>query len=109
MHTEPSPGPWEVSDKHPTLVIGYDPRAMGGTTRLTIARVDPGGDRLPVVVGDANARLIAAAPELLSSLRSILSSTNSHTRDNHLNNGSCSCSAFRVKAKELIKRIEEGR
>jgi hypothetical protein len=66
--TKPTPGPWKISDRSPVLVIGYDQRLLPGTERVTIAKVDPGGDRLPVAVGDANARLIAEAPEMLALL-----------------------------------------
>jgi hypothetical protein len=64
IKVEPTMGPWEISEKSPVLVIGYDPRLHPENERVTIARVDPGGDRLPVDIGNANARLIAASPEL---------------------------------------------
>jgi hypothetical protein len=66
---QPTPGPWEISDKSPVLIVGYDPRLFPENERVTIAKVDPAGDRMDAEIGEANARLIAAAPEMLELLR----------------------------------------
>lgn len=66
---QPTPGPWEISKNSMYLVCGYDPRCYPRNERHTIARIDPDGDKLPPEVGIANARLIAACPELLAALK----------------------------------------
>lgn len=71
MKVQPTPGPWEISDKSPVLIVGYDPRLFPGNERVTIARVDPGGDRLDAEIGEANARLAVFAPEMAVLLRTI--------------------------------------
>ena len=102
--TQPTIGPWEVSEKSPVLVIGYDPRLYPENERVTIARVDPGGDRLDAEIGEANARLIAASPELLRLLKLMAQESYAHERGQH---GSiCSCSSHRIEAKKLIASIE---
>ena len=62
MKARHTPGPWEVHGRQPTFV-----RANGG--KKHVANTDSMGDDEE---NKANARLIAAAPELLESLREIL-------------------------------------
>lgn len=75
VRVQPTPGPWEISDKSPVLIVGYDPRLYPENERVTIAKADPGGDRLDSEIGEANARLIAAAPEMAVLLRTIRESS----------------------------------
>ena len=58
-HTKPTPGPWRVGDAGATV---FGPN-LGAPSPETIAAVRK----------KANARLIAAAPELLAALRDTLS------------------------------------
>lgn len=71
MTHQPTRGPWELSDKSPFLVIGFEPRLYPDQERCTVARVDPNGDKLPEEISKANARLIAASPELLDALKAV--------------------------------------
>jgi hypothetical protein len=107
MATEPTPGPWERNGNESSmLVIGYDPRLYPEQERCTVARVDPAGDRLPVEVGDANLRLIVAAPELLSLLKYLVVESYEHEKGHRGQAGPCSCAAHRVQARKLIEHIE---
>lgn len=106
MKTPPTIGPWEISKKSPVLVIGYEPRLYPENERVTIARVDPGGDRLDAEIGEANARLISAAPELLRVLKRLVHESYDHERGHRGHGGPCSCSATRTTAKKLISDIE---
>ncbi len=62
-----TPGPWYVSKRNPLRVIESGPRA------LTLATVGTNGHGVTAegaqAEAEANARLIAAAPELLDALR----------------------------------------
>jgi len=62
--TQHTPGPWRVND-------WGEPEYLDGMKAQYIINAK-GEDRTAVVFGQANARLIAAAPELLEALRSIL-------------------------------------
>lgn len=104
VRTLPTPGPWEVSGETRTLIVGYDPRLYPEDERVVVARADPGGDRLDVKIGDANARLIAAAPELLDCLQRLTGDSYDHERNKHAM--PCACAAWRMKARELIERIK---
>lgn len=70
MTTKHTPGPWGIIWTNGTIVID----ANGGKT--DIAHVV---NRVNRDITEANARLIAAAPELLSALRSILDWGREHT------------------------------
>lgn len=63
MKTEHTKGPWEIETKGSRHFID-------GADQLTVAYVDRAGvrDRQEI---EANARLIAAAPELLAALKAI--------------------------------------
>lgn len=73
MKTEHTPGPWKAVEERQVFraggkecIVGVD--VMAGTE--AIARVhNLGGDRLKEM--QANARLIAAAPEMLEALRQL--------------------------------------
>lgn len=99
---EPTRGPWELSDKSPLLVIGYEPRLYPENERCTIARVDPNGDKIPTEVSEANARLIAAAPELLVALKAL--TLHVHGFEGPCPREKCAC-AF-CKANEAIAKAE---
>ncbi len=71
MNTKHTPGPWK-------LVAGLSLRTnvVGGDgveyTKMTVATIEPEDDNLEAVqVAKANARLIAAAPDLLAALRAV--------------------------------------
>lgn len=66
-----TPGPWEyMTELHPNSrladsgILGYRIRGSDQGLLTTIAEIFP--QAYPVAVNDANARLIAAAPELLA-------------------------------------------
>lgn len=63
MDAKHTPGPWSVGEKVGTLVFAGNEGSMGDF----ICEVT-GEDETPRAVNRANARLIAAAPELLSAL-----------------------------------------
>ena len=69
MSTKHTPGPWELVSRgwNGQFIYGIDERAKG---RRFIAEVDLNYDG-----AEANARLIAAAPELLAALRLMLAGT----------------------------------
>lgn len=69
---QPTLGPWEISDKSPYLIVASDPRLYPENERVTVARSDPNGDKLDLEIGIANARLIAAAPELRDALQAVM-------------------------------------
>lgn len=67
LHSSHTPGPWRTGDIYPYGAYGEDkPVKFGGQE---IARVAATGDESATV---ANARLIAAAPELLECLRDFI-------------------------------------
>jgi hypothetical protein len=59
----PTPGPWSIAGM--ALIVATEPEFPH---RVTVARSNPTGE-LPPEVEQANARLIAAAPDLLEALR----------------------------------------
>jgi len=70
MGIKHTPGPWIVctpSDSTDYLCIEEDSQLVGEAS--TIAEVNLGGSGISEQIGSGNARLIAAAPELLEALR----------------------------------------
>lgn len=70
MKTQHTPGPWRVNGR------SIDATDVCVATIETIYRAPAGSyyDRAYVAETEANARLIAAAPELLDALRAVLAS-----------------------------------
>lgn len=67
---KPTPGPWRVSDFE--IHAGSKHRVVMGADDFSICHVgERDGDE-----NDANARLMAAAPELLTTLRRVLTAGN---------------------------------
>lgn len=62
MTTQHSPGPWYIDCQNESATIGY--RAIVDKEGYTVCSPSP--------MGQANARLIAAAPALLAALQNIL-------------------------------------
>ena len=58
MNTQHTPGPWYIDGQNESAAIGY--RAIVDNEGFTICNPSP--------MGQANARLIAAAPDLLAAL-----------------------------------------
>ena len=63
-----TPGPWQIVDDVPSSAIGY--RAILDAEGFIVANPSP--------MGDANARLIAAAPELLAALQDMAGAYQRH-------------------------------
>ncbi len=76
-HTRPSPGPWEIHNGHVyapgsrTISIDVDGVPRPHRTGL-VALAYWGHDESGVANAVANARLIAAAPDLLAALRALI-------------------------------------
>ena len=65
MTEQHTPGPWEVADDTPDI-IKHEPDGITHIASCDVACFSPGF--IPIEEMDANARLIAAAPELLAAL-----------------------------------------
>ena len=75
-----TPGPWETADLH---VKGNYARVVNATTGETIAIVvDDPCNLTPSAEAQANARLIAAAPDMLALLRRIMACLSKDGRHN---------------------------
>ena len=59
-----TPGPWHLNERTETGIVGADGRHVATTGGFLDTRIEDGG----CAENAANARLIAAAPELLESL-----------------------------------------
>jgi hypothetical protein len=65
-----TPGPWMVGELHSGSAL-VDIKARGlVVTRTLVLSADPDCD--PLIEAEANARLIAAAPDLLAALKGLL-------------------------------------
>ena len=78
MATEASPtphtaGPWSIYDRIPVVVVDKD--------GASICDAAPGNPHMPLNEAKANARLIAAAPDLLAALREIERGEGEFSRD----------------------------
>lgn len=60
-----TPGPWSIAGM--ALIVATEPEFPH---RVTVARVNPAGE-LPPEVEQANARLIAAAPDLVAAIEAL--------------------------------------
>lgn len=90
-----TPGPWiidpaEVAEKQDPGFFGYPGDPEGYHMISTDAW------RLTGHIGDANAKLIAAAPELLEALKRLLGSTNTGNADEH--DEGCRCVIHEARA-----------
>jgi len=73
-----TPGPWQVDPNNPGDVNGPDGKDVAvslfsGMTRLEITGNEPTLSAITREEAEANARLIAAAPELLEALEELMS------------------------------------
>ena len=66
-----TPGPWRITDRYGVLTdqVGIDGRTVCTVWARQQGHRPSGVDTEPWPEGEANARLIAAAPELLDALR----------------------------------------
>lgn len=71
---KPTPGPWQVETGNPgNFVINSDPEDNGKWGAVAEVRANREGSReIDAAEAEANARLMAAAPDLLAALRAIL-------------------------------------
>lgn len=67
MTTKHTPAPWQIDDK--TFVYALGP---GGTNKFFLSVQAAGPERIGEREKESNARLIAAAPELLAALQSMI-------------------------------------
>ncbi len=65
-HTQ---GPWEIGEAHESMAMIYAPKVDGFVARAQAP------DPFDYATKNANARLIAAAPELLDALKVLLNET----------------------------------
>ena len=80
MSTQHTPGPWNVWSEAPDRCAYIE--AGAGFQKQSIAHVfGREGDHDEFVVRDANARLIAAAPDLLQAVRAIAAITTCADQD----------------------------
>lgn len=101
-----TPGPWEWSDKYRTADSERNTWSLLGDGGYGILSCD-GDENSPQSLGksgEANARLIAAAPELLDALRSMLVQFNFNTITGIVHDES----AVIVKAREAIAKATGG-
>ena len=86
MTNQHTPGPWHVGigngDGSIFPEVGRTRLEDGGTTLYPIAQVNRGWN---AVEDDANARLIAAAPDLLAALRNVIASYRANDPDSMAN------------------------
>ena len=68
-----TPGPWRITDRYGVLTyqVGIDGRTVCTVWPRQQGHRPSGVDTEPWPEGEANARLIAAAPDLLESLREL--------------------------------------
>jgi hypothetical protein len=92
MKTTPTPGPWflRTGDSH-IVVCGSDGDSIAGLARTTPDRIDPSEQ-------EANARLIAAAPDMLNQLRAVERWMSGY--------GTTTQSAMREKVRATIAKAE---
>ena len=67
MTTKHTPAPWQIDDK--TFVYALGP---GGTNKFFLSVQAAGPERIGEREKESNARLIAAAPELLAALQEVV-------------------------------------
>ena len=72
MNTKHTPGPWKVSTTYKDAQAGKFSIAPWASQRQSICRLSARED-YPAEYAEANARLIAAAPDLLETLENIRS------------------------------------
>lgn len=86
MNTQHTPAPWHVGTGNGIGSIfpefGRTRLENGGTTLYPIAQVNQGWS---VAEDEANARLIAAAPDLLAALRNVIASYRANDPDSMAN------------------------
>lgn len=89
-----TPGPWNITDicRRPLLVSAGGPH---GSWRGMVASIDAGDYARSQEEGIANARLIAAAPQLLEALQALL--------ENHVQLVSCGdCGNWNVETEPAV-------
>lgn len=66
-----TPGPWQTEEYGRSITACRPPGSMVCTARVTLAEIWSGGTA-SCAEADANARLMAAAPDLLAALQGLL-------------------------------------
>ena len=101
-----TPGPWTVEDPFDhELVIVQDGKASHEWQFIaTIPHGDKDGDPddIPDVIAERNARLIAAAPDLLAALKRLLAAQYPGTENHH----ETGCRCFIHEAQTAIAKAE---
>lgn len=96
--TKHTAGPWTLRGKLTVAVIRHPKDHIVCNVRNEITGFEPAGERAEQ---EANARLIAAAPELLEALKKLHESLPTDLTDGQ-------CHAACIKAKKAISRAEGG-
>ena len=91
MSTEHTPGPWKLADSDDNIIVGavtrYKNPTPKGINLACVAIVDDSSDEYEDM---ANARLLAAAPELLAACEYVLPHLEEYVKWHHAHAGGCS-------------------
>lgn len=96
-----TPGPWEIEDAGPGTIRGLRFRVV--TDERFIAKTSDGLEE-----AHANARLIAAAPELLEQCKLLLPVMQAIADDGHIRKGESRKGEHADKLREVLAKVDGG-